>query len=176
MRSFLGGVMQTLQGAVTFAYPTVNSFRRMADISSAPTMALWGENNKTVAVRTITRDAKSARIEYRVPSADSNAYLVVAALLAGGIAGIEGTIEPPEPFNQMGWSLPDGDYPGFPRNLISASKVFSSDAILTSAFGQDFVTHWTGSRRAEWWQYYNEAQQPDDEVSDWELDRYFDAI
>ena len=80
--------------------PPPGRLRRRAD---HPT---WGEDNKG-AVRTITRPAASVPSEHRLAAADANPYLVLAAILAGGLAGLEERIDPPEPVTNLPWGLPD---------------------------------------------------------------------
>ena len=81
--------MATMPAATSIFCPNINSFRRMVGFAAAPTVASWGEDDKSAAVRVLSRSPKAARIESRVAGGDANPYLVLAAVLAGGIAGIE---------------------------------------------------------------------------------------
>ena len=79
MRHFMGGALETMTAASSFSFPTINSYRRIAELNGPPTTITWGNENKTTAIRAICRDAKQARIEYRIPSADANIYLAFSA-------------------------------------------------------------------------------------------------
>ena len=175
MRHFLGGVMEAIPAATSFMYPSVNAYRRVADLSSAPSHALWGEDNKTVAVRTVARDPGTARIEYRLPAGDANPYLVLAAVVAGGLFGLETRVDPPPPFDGMGWALPHG-MPRLPGTINEAIEELDRDKMLTDILGEQLVDHWLGSRRWEAWQFEESTHVDRSEVTDWELQRYFDGI
>ena len=88
MRQFVAGVVAT-QYDFTYLYaPNINSYKRFADGSFAPTAVGWGWDNRTCAVR-IVGHGTALRFEQRVPGADANPYLACAALVAAGIHGIE---------------------------------------------------------------------------------------
>ncbi len=72
--------------------PNINSYKRFADGSFAPTAIAWGEDNRTCAVRLVGH-GRGARMENRVPGGDVNPYLALAAMLAGGLHGIEQELE-----------------------------------------------------------------------------------
>ena len=97
-----------MPAAVSILAPTVNSYRRMIGFAAAPTTPTWAEENKSTGLRVISRSPKLARIEHRVGSADVNVYLALAVILAGGIAGIDGAIEPPPEYLGMAWGEPPG--------------------------------------------------------------------
>src|ERR1700761_8414543 len=95
--NFLAGVLATLRELTLFYAPNINSYKRFADGSFAPTAVAWGLDNRTCAVRVVGH-GRNIRMECRVPGGDVNPYLAVAALIAGGLHGVEGELEPPEPF------------------------------------------------------------------------------
>ena len=68
--------------------PNINSYKRFAEGSFAPTAIAWGEDNRTCAVRLVGKGA-GARMENRVPGGDVNPYLALAAMMAGGLHGVE---------------------------------------------------------------------------------------
>ena len=95
LRRWVAGLLASAPGAMSLLTPNVNSYRRLIEITGPPTTVSWGEGNKSVAVRTVTGEPGSSRIEHRVPSSDCNIYLALAAILAGGMIGIEDRLEPP---------------------------------------------------------------------------------
>ena len=69
--------------------PNVNSYRRFQPGMYVPTQASWGHNNRTVALRIPCGDRHNHRVEYRVAGADANPYLVMAAIFAGILHGLD---------------------------------------------------------------------------------------
>ncbi|HVE24132.1 MAG TPA: glutamine synthetase family protein, partial [Sporichthya sp.] len=90
--SFVAGVLATMHDFTLLYAPNVNSYKRFADGSFAPTAVAWGEDNRTCAVRLVGH-GPSARMENRVPGGDVNPYLALAAMLAGGRHGIDQGLE-----------------------------------------------------------------------------------
>jgi glutamine synthetase len=173
LRHWVGGSLATSAGALSICAPTINSFRRQVEFAAVPTTPTWGEDNKGAAVRTITRPGTAARVEHRLAAADANPYLVLATVLAGGLAGLEERLEPPDPITMLPWGLPDG-YPRLPTSITAAADALAADERLRKGLGDTFVDHWTESRRWEWLMFHSEGGDPDaKEVTGWELQRYF---
>lgn len=175
LRRWVAGLLETMPAAMSFFTPTVNSYRRLVDITGPPTTVTWGEDNKSVAVRTVTREPDSSRIEHRVPSGDCNLYLALAAILAGGIVGLEDELEPPPHFEGMAWSLPSGTAPMLPHSLRAATAALATDERLTETLGHEAVDYWLGSREWEWIVFHTHGGDPDS-VTDFELERYFEQV
>src|SRR3954469_22536765 len=96
-RWFLGGWIAHVPDVMVFYAPTINSYKRYVDASWAPTRLAWSYDNRTAGFR-VVGDGPSLRIECRIPGADCNPYLALAASLASGLDGIKNQIEPPECF------------------------------------------------------------------------------
>jgi glutamine synthetase len=175
LRRWVAGLLETLPGAMSFLTPTVNSYRRLVDITGPPTTVTWGEDNKSVAVRTVTREPGSSRIEHRVPSGDCNLYLALAAILAGGMVGLEGELEPPPEFEGMAWALPPGTAPKLPHSLQAAIGALTADERLTEMLGRDAISYWLGSREWEWIVFHTHGGDPD-AITDFEIQRYFEQV
>jgi glutamine synthetase len=176
MQWFAAGALATMAQASSFSYPTMNSYRRIADLAGPPTTISWGLENKTTAIRAICRDAKQSRLEYRIPSADANMHLVFAALLAGGRYGLEGKEQPPAPLELMAWALPAGGPEPLPPTMLDAITALRGDNTLTEMLGHEFVDYWLGTRKWEWLQFHTTGGDPAGAVSTWELNRYFEAV
>ena len=89
-RQFVAGVQTTLAEFTLLYAPNINSYKRFAPGSFAPTAVAWGWDNRTCALRAVGHGA-GLRIENRLPGGDVNPYLGLAAMLAGGLHGIENT-------------------------------------------------------------------------------------
>jgi glutamine synthetase len=131
----------------------------------APLNATWGIENRTAAVRAIPGAGKSARVELRVPGADLNPYLAMAASIAAGLDGVERKLEPPAPVT----NAYAADAPPLPRTLAEATARFRKSELARRWFGAEFVEHYAATR--EW-----EVRQSEKAVTDWELGRYFEVI
>lgn len=176
MRHWLGGLMATMPGATSVLCPTINSYRRMVGWAAAPTVASWAEDNKSTALRVLTRSRTASRVEHRVASGDANPYLVLAVILAGGLAGLDKAIDPPAPLAVAGWGLPDG-YPHLPNTITRAADAFADDTLLRSVLGDGFCDHWIHTRRWEWLMFHTTGGDPAATgVTQWELDRYFELV
>jgi glutamine synthetase len=163
--NFVAGVLATMADFTLLYAPNVNSYKRFAEGSFAPTTIAWGEDNRTCAIRLVGKGA-SARMENRVPGGDVNPYLAVAAMLAGGLHGIEKglPLEPPLEGNAY-----TSGRTQVPHTLREARDAFHASAIARAAFGDDVVDHYTNMADVEL-AAFNAA------VTDWELFRSFERM
>jgi glutamine synthetase len=166
LRWFIGGCLRHLPELVVLLAPTVNSYKRFTDGSWAPTRLAWSHDNRTAALRVVGHGA-GRRVECRVPGADCNPYLALAALLAAGRAGIVDEVEPPPAF--LGDAYAAGELPALPRSLRDAVDRFDGSAFARSVLGDDVVDHYVHAARREQADF-------DAAVTDWELQRYFERI
>jgi glutamine synthetase len=145
--------------------PNVNSYKRFAQGSFAPTTIAWGQDNRTCAVRLVGH-GKGARLENRLPGGDVNPYIAIAAMIAGGLHGIdEGLALGPE----LVGNAYESDLPKVPRTLRAAREAFASSAVARTCFGDEVVDHY--ARMAE-----VELEAFDAAVTDWELRRSFERM
>lgn len=162
---FVAGVLATIADFTLLFAPNINSYKRFADGSFAPTTIAWGLDNRTCAVRLVGHGA-GARMENRVPGADANPYLALAAMLAGGLHGIEQGLElEPE---LVGNAYTSGR-PKVPATLAAAREAFTTSAIARAALGDEVVDHYTNMADVEL-AAYRAA------VTDWELFRGFERL
>ncbi len=162
---FIAGVLTTAADLTLFYAPNVNSYKRFAHGSFAPTTIGWGSDNRTCAVRLVGRGA-SARMENRLPGGDVNPYLALSAMLAGGLRGIEQQLElEPELVGNAYLS----DKAKVPSTLRDARDAFASSEVAGAAFGDEVVAHYTNMADVEL-SAYGAA------VTDWELRRGFERM
>jgi len=165
LSGFAGGLLACLPEMLVMCAHTVNAYRRLVPGAWAPTHASWGLENRSCAVRAITEPAPAARIEFRVPAADSNPYLSLAACLAGGLCGIEERIAPPAPSAGDAYQETVASERRFPRNLMEAADRFRASERARALFGDAFVDWFARTR--EW-----EDRIFREHVSDLDLRRY----
>jgi glutamine synthetase len=91
---FVGGLQKYLPQITPLLAPNVNSFRRMRPSFSAPINLQWGYDNRSCGLRVPLSDGQNRRIENRIPGADANPYLAIAASLVCGYVGLNKEIEP----------------------------------------------------------------------------------
>jgi glutamine synthetase len=162
---FLAGLLATMADFTLLYAPNVNSYKRFAAGSFAPTTIAWGQDNRTCALRLVGKGA-GARVENRVPGGDVNPYLALAAMIAGGLYGIEHELElPPE---LTGNAYTSG-LPTVPRTLREARDAFAGSAVAREVFGDDVVEHYTHMADVELTAF-------DAAVTDWELRRSFERM
>jgi glutamine synthetase len=166
-RSFVAGQLATLRELTMLYAPNINSYKRFADRSFAPTAVAWGLDNRTCALR-IVGHGDNVRVECRVPGGDVNQYLAVAALIAGGLHGIEHGLELAEPYAGNAYQA-GGDVERLPRTLAEAAELFQASTIARKAFGDNVVSHYVNNAHVEV-AAFNAA------VTDWERVRGFERF
>ncbi len=142
----IAGLQTYLPAAMPFFAPNVNSYRRIAPYHSAPTNVHWGHDNRTVGLRVPNSSAADTRIENRVPGADANVYLAIAASLACGYLGMKEMLHPSEPLTASAYELPYG----LTRDLQSALKMLADSESLHDILGARFVKAYAAVKEQEY--------------------------
>ena len=162
---FVAGVLATTADFTLLYAPNINSYKRFAEGSFAPNTIAWGLDNRTCAVRLVGRGA-GARMENRVPGADVNPYLALAAMLAGGLHGIENELPLEDELVGNAYTSGREKVPG---TLAAAREAFATSKVARAALGDDVVDHYVNMADVEL-TAYNAA------VTDWELCRGFERL
>lgn len=161
---YIGGLRNHIRDLALFVAPSINSYKRYAAESWAPTSVSWGRDNRTCGFRVVGHGA-SRRVECRIPGADVNPYLGYAALLAAGLDGIENKTDPgPE---LKGNAYEGGAAEAFPASLREAVDRWESSEFAKRAFGEDVWAHYLN---------YGQTEQRlfDQVVTDYERQRMFE--
>jgi glutamine synthetase len=161
---FLAGLLATTRELTLFYAPTVNSYKRFAPGTFAPTAVAWGHDNRTCAYRVVGH-GPGLRVECRIPGGDVNPYLTLAALVAGGLHGVENEIPLAPAFEGNAYAAKGLAH--VPRTLAEAATLFEQSAVARHAFGDDVVDHYVNMARVEL-DAFGAA------VTDWELVRGFE--
>lgn len=162
--SYLAGMIATAREFSWMFAPTVNSYKRYQLGSWAPTAVAWGADNRTCGLRLVGH-GQGLRVESRIPGADANPYLAFAAVIAGGLHGIEAGLELEAPF--QGNAYESKEVPRIPWNIVEAIDLLKNSAAAKAAFGEEVVHHMVTTAEHEWLSF-NKA------VTDWELRRNFE--
>jgi glutamine synthetase len=144
-KQFLAGQIACFKELAIFLAPTVNSYKRYAAGSWAPTTLAWGHDNRTCGFR-IVGHGNALRAETRIPGGDVNPYLSFAAVLAAGLYGIENELELPPPLEGNAY---ESDAERFPHSLREAIDALESGTMARAAFGDDVVDHYLNYARTE---------------------------
>jgi glutamine synthetase len=163
---FLAGQLAGLRELTLFHAPNINSYKRYAAGSFAPTTIAWGRDNRTCALRVVGH-GRDLRVENRVPGGDVNPYLTVAAMIAAGLDGIEREL--PLEAELTGDAYRATGRPQVPSTLREAAELFAGSGLAERAFGADVVTHYANYAKVE-------LDAFDAAVTDWERFRGFERL
>ena len=164
LRYAVAGCLELLPASMLLFAPSFNAYRRFQPGNHAPTESAWGYDNRTTAIRIPESPSAARRIEHRVAGADANAYLVLAAVLAGIWHGIENTLSPPDPIEGNAWDQ-EIDAPALPTTMDEAISVFDKSDVLSSYLTGEFKTLFLATKVQEW----NEFAK---RVTEFELETY----
>ncbi len=162
---FVAGQLSALREMTLIYAPHINSYKRFAEGTFAPTAVAWGRDNRTCSMRVVGH-GEGLRVENRLPGADVNPYLALSAMIAAGLKGIEDEMPLEEALEGNAYA---SDKPTVPTNIYEARDLFAASPLALEAFGQDVVDH-----------YVNRAQVEIDAfegaVTDWERYRGFERL
>ncbi len=162
----IAGLIATMQEGMILFAPHLNSWRRFQESSHAPTRAAWGRENRTASIRIPADGGVNARFEHRVAGADANPYLVLAAILAGALHGLEKNLTPPPALQGNAYL---SDAPRLDIGWRAALGAFEDGAVLRRSFGQLFWQVFGALKRQE-------IRTADRRVTDFEYDSYLFAF
>ncbi len=165
MRHYLAGLLTHASEITYFLAPYINSYKRFAKGTFAPTKAIWSLDNRTAGYRLCGAGTKSIRMECRVGGSDLNPYLALAALLSAGLDGIERKLELEPEFTGDAYAA--DKQRGIPQTLRDATVALDGSKMLREAFGSDVIDHYVHA--GEW-----EQEEYDRRVTDWEVVRGFE--
>ncbi len=143
---YIGGLQKYVPAAMALFAPYVNSYRRLVRSNSAPINIQWGNDNRTVGIRSPVATATARRIENRVIGADANPYAALAATLACGYLGIKNRIEPSPECKGDAYL---GDFQ-LPRSLGEALALLRNERDLADVLGASFITVYTEVKEIEY--------------------------
>jgi glutamine synthetase len=162
---FLAGVQTTMREFALLYAPNINSYKRFAPGSFAPTAIAWGHDNRTCALRVVGRGA-GLRVENRLPGGDVNPYMAVAAMLAGGLHGIRDKLPLEPAFVGNAYT---SDKERVPATMLEARDLFAASTVARQALGTDVVEHYVHAADIEL-AAFGAA------VTDWERVRGFERL
>ena len=165
MSHYMAGLINYAPDYTYFLAPYINSYKRFAKGTFAPTKTVWSVDNRTAGFRLCGEGTKGVRVECRIGGSDLNPYLAQAVMLAAGIKGIEDklVLSPAT----TGDIYEDTKAADIPQTLRAATETLRNSSFLRGALGDAVVDHYI--RAAEW-----EQEEFDRVVTDWEIARGFE--
>jgi glutamine synthetase len=164
--SFIAGLLAHLRELTVFLAPTINSYKRFQPGSFAPTALVWAEDNRTCALRVVGH-GNGMRVECRVAGGDANPYLAFSALIAAGLAGVDGEYELEPAWEGSGYAA--AGRPHVPATLREATALLEGSSLARASLGPEVVEHYLHAAHVEQHQF-------DRAVTDWELRRSFERL
>ena len=163
---FVAGQLACLRELTLFYAPNVNSYKRFARGSFAPTAVAWGRDNRTCAVRVVGH-GDALRIELRLPGADVNPYLALAAMIAAGLHGHRRASSSSSRRSRATPTWPTSRT--CRRRCARRATLFAASAVARDAFGEEVVEHYLNNARVE-------LDAFESAVTDWERVRGFERL
>ncbi|MDR2755374.1 MAG: glutamine synthetase family protein [Planctomycetaceae bacterium] len=161
---YIAGLLDGTREFMALCCPTVNSYKRLTDMSFAPTRVGIGYDNRTVSAR-IVGHGNSMRVEQRTGAADANAYFLIAAALASGLYGLEQNLSVPNIIKGNGYF--NETLPSIPRTLKDAAVLFDQSEKAVEYFGKEFVEIFSEL-------IHFDISVHETTVTDWERERYLE--
>jgi glutamine synthetase len=144
----------------------VNSYKRFQPLSFAPSTRTWGNDNRTVAIRSLIESPSATRVELRTGAADAQPHWATAAALAAIVAGLQATdADPGEPGQGNLYGLGEP----LASNLAEGIEAARADAVIAEILGEDAVHDYTKLAEYEWQSFLSD-------VSEWDRERYLKLI
>jgi glutamine synthetase len=164
--SFLAGQLACLRELTLLLAPNINSYKRFAAASFAPTAVAWGRDNRTCSLR-VVGEGPALRFENRVGGADLNPYMALSAIIAAGLHGLEQGLELGPVFEGNAYTAEE--LPRVPTSLRDARELFAASEVARAALGQDVVDHYVNAADVE-------LSAFGATVTDWERYRGFERL
>ncbi len=166
-RSFVAGELEHLDAIAAVAAPSVNSYKRLRPYTFAPANHTWGLENRMCAIRVPGARGSGTHLENRLPGADCNPHLTLAAVVGAGIEGMRQGLEPPVLVAERdAYAEPA---PPVPDSLGMALDALQNDQTMRAVMGEDFVRTYVALKR-------HEISRFEAHVTDWEVAEYLELL
>jgi len=143
---YIGGLQKYTSHVMPMYAPNVNSYRRFKLEQATPVNVLWAVENRTVGLRVPDSPAQARRVENRLPGADANPYLAIAAtLLCGYIGMVEKTQASEETLERANVEA----NPDLPFNIELAILTMENSKQIRKYLGDNFVDAFIETRRSD---------------------------
>lgn len=155
---FIAGQQAAMADFTLLFAPHVNSYQRLCHPYASPNNACWSEDNRAAGLRIPASAPVARRVENRLPGADANPYLALAASLAAGLYGIEQQLQPSAPI-QGEFEVPDEL--ALPCTMHAAIERLARSELALELFGKEFIEGYIATKTLELTSFF-------DEITPWE--------
>ena len=126
----------------------------------------WAYEHRFASERILGAEADDIRLEFRLPGADANPYLVLTAVLASVRDGLARQTDPGPALVGNPYEKPAT---GIAQDLGQAVDAMDAATFPREVVGTSTIDHYLTLTRWEWSTFL-------DSVSEWDRVRYFDLI
>jgi glutamine synthetase len=174
-KHFMAGILDHAAAITAVTNPTVNSYKRIVPGYEAPIYIAWSDVNRSALIRKpAARTPEGTRFEYRSPDPSCNPYLHLAVCLRAGLDGLKRELECPDPVRENIYEFNEEKREEYgidvlPGNLNQAIEALEADDVVLDALGDHISEKFIEAKKSEWSEYKAE-------VSEWEIDRYFETF
>jgi glutamine synthetase len=155
---FIAGQQAAMADFALLFAPNVNSYQRFFHPYASPNNACWSHDNRAAGLRIPASSPDARRVENRLPGADANPYLALAASLAAGLYGIEHQLQATEPM-QGEFEVPENLR--LPCTMQAAIERLKRSSLAREQFGNEFIDGYLASKMMELSSFC-------DEITPWE--------
>lgn len=155
---FIGGQQAAMADFTALFAPNVNSYQRLCHPYASPNNACWSHDNRAAGLRIPASAPVARRVENRLPGADTNPYLAIAASLAAGLHGLEQGIEPSPPIQG---EFEVADSLSLPCTLHAALERLKRSDLARELFGEEFIEGYIATKTMELASFF-------DQITPWE--------
>jgi glutamine synthetase len=169
----IAGITKHAKALTAFCNPTINAFKRLGPDTLAPFRANWGYDNRSCMVRVPPERGQGTRLEVRVGDGAANPYLLIAAILAAGLDGIQNNLDCPEPAEGMAYDNEAAEI--LPLSLSEALDALEADADLSHVMAKELINVFMVMKRDEVERYNAEVADPTTrDITAWEIREYME--
>jgi glutamine synthetase len=166
LKKFLAGIIHHSLGMNALCNSTINSYKRLSYHYFAPKNITWGLDNRTTMLRIPRFRDQDTRFELRLPGADTNPYLTLAAVISAGIDGLENNYELPE---MVSGNAYEGNAPLLQTDLLHSLRDLEKSEFFGAIFGEELLSQYKLLRKSEYERYSKQ-------ITEWEINEYMDLF
>jgi len=155
---FIAGQQAALGDFTLLFAPHVNSYQRLCHPYASPNNACWSHDNRAAGLRIPPSTPAARRVENRLPGADANPYLAIAASLGAGLLGMLAQQEASAPL-QGEFQVPELLI--LPGSMPVALERLERSRLARELFGDEFIDGYVATKRMELMSFL-------DEITPWE--------
>ena len=169
---FMAGLLANADAMAAISNPNVNSYKRinapvtLSGATWSPNTITYTGNNRTHMIRI----PEPGRFELRLPDGSANPYLLQAAILAAGLEGISGKMDPGKrlDINMYTHGHTVKGARKLPLNLLDALRALDASKTFKTAFGGEFISAYIKLKTENWNEYMRH-------LTKWELETTLDC-